>query len=173
MKNVKGVVYVNGRFLGHKMDGIGRFSLEICKQLKRLNLDFKIVIPKGLDYKNEFGFEIIEFGNLKSHFWEQIDLLRFLKSNGSLLLLNLSGLGPLFYKNQIITIHDLSFYENKKWFSKVYTLFYSLTTPILARSALKKILRNRCRYLHITFYTLDFHFLLHLYFLEKNGKKYI
>jgi glycosyltransferase involved in cell wall biosynthesis len=137
MKNVKGVVYVNGRFLGHKMDGIGRFSLEICKQLKRLNLDFKIVIPKGLDYKNEFGFEIIEYGNLKSHFWEQIDLLRFLKSNGSLLLLNLSGLGPLFYKNQIITIHDLSFYENKKWFSKVYTLFYSLTTPILARSALK------------------------------------
>lgn len=139
MKNIKDVIYVNGRFLCHKMDGIGRFSLEICKQLKRLNLDFTIVVPKGLNYKNEFGFEIVEFGHLKSHFWEQIDLLLFLKSNGSPLLLNLSGLGPLFYKNQIITIHDLSFYENKKWFSKAYTLFYSTATPVLARNA-KKIL---------------------------------
>jgi glycosyltransferase involved in cell wall biosynthesis len=139
MKNIKDEIYVNGRFLCHKMDGIGRFSLEICKQLKRLKLDFTIVVPKGLNYKNEFGFEIVEFGHLKSHFWEQIDLLLFLKSNGSPLLLNLSGLGPLFYKNQIITIHDLSFYENKKWFSKAYTLFYSTATPVLARNA-KKIL---------------------------------
>lgn len=61
---------------------------------------------------------IVRFGNLKSHFWEQIDLLRFLNSKGSPLLLNLSGLGPLFYKNQIITIHDISFYANKKWFFK-------------------------------------------------------
>lgn len=132
-------VYINGRFLCHKMDGIGRFSLEICKQLKKLNLDFKIVIPKGLEYKNEEGFEIVEFGILKSHFWEQIDLLRFLKGMKNPLLLNLSGLGPLFYKNQIITIHDLSFYENKKWFSKAYTFFYSVVTPILAKNAIKII----------------------------------
>lgn len=130
-------LYVNGRFLCNKMDGISRFSLEICKQLKRLGLDFKIVIPKWLEYENEESFEIIRFGSLKSHFWEQIDLLRFLKTKGNPLLLNLSGLGPLFYNNQIITIHDLSFYENKKWFSKSYTLFYSIATPVLARNALK------------------------------------
>lgn len=130
-------LYVNGRFLCNKMDGISRFSLEICKQLKRLGLDFKIVIPKWLEYENEESFEIVRFGSLKSHFWEQIDLLRFLKTKGNPLLLNLSGLGPLFYNNQIITIHDLSFYENKKWFSKSYTLFYSIATPVLARNALK------------------------------------
>lgn len=130
-------VYINGRFLCNKMDGISRFSFEICKQLKRLGLDFKIVIPKWLEYENEESFEIVRFGNLKSHFWEQIDLLRFLKTKGNPLLLNLSGLGPLFYNNQIITIHDLSFYENKKWFSKSYTLFYSIATPVLARNALK------------------------------------
>lgn len=139
MKNrkINRSVYINGRFLFHKMDGIGRFSLEICKQLKKLNLDFKIVIPKGLEYENEEGFEIVEFGVLKSHFWEQIDLLRFLKRSENPLLLNLSGLGPLFYKNQIMTIHDLSFYENKKWFSKAYTFFYSTVTPILAKNVLK------------------------------------
>lgn len=133
----KNLVYVNGRFLCNKIDGIGRFSLEICKQLKKLNLDFRIVIPSWLDYENTEGFEIVKYGNLKSHFWEQIDLLRFLKSKKYPLLLNLSGLGPLFFRNQIITIHDLSFYENKKWFSKTYTFFYSIATPILANNALK------------------------------------
>ncbi len=135
--NLNKSIIINGRFLCNSTDGISRFSLEICKQLKRLELDFKIVIPKWLVYENKEGFEIVRFGNLKSHFWEQIDLLRFLKSKGNPLLLNLSGLGPLFYKNQIITIHDLSFYENKKWFSKAYTLFYSIATPVLARNARK------------------------------------
>lgn len=130
-------IYINGRFLCHRTDGISRFSLEICKQLKKTDLKFKIIIPKWLDYENKEGFEIEKFGNLKSHFWEQIDLLRLLKSKHNPLLLNLSGLGPLYYKNQIITIHDLSFYENKKWFSKMYTFFYSNATPILANNARK------------------------------------
>jgi len=130
-------IYVNGRFLSHKMNGITRFSLEICKQLSVRNLNFKIIVPKWLEFENNEGFEIIKVGNLKSHFWEQIDLLKFLKSQGSPLLVNFSGLGPLFYRNQVITIHDLSFYANKKWFSKSYTLFYSIATPILASNAVK------------------------------------
>lgn len=131
------IVYINGRFLSNGMDGISRFSLEICKQLKKLNLNFKIVIPNWLEYRNEECFEIVKFGNLKSHFWEQIDLLIFLKKQGNPFMLNLSGLGPLFYKNQIVTIHDLSFYENNNWFSKAYTFFYSRATPIVARNAIK------------------------------------
>lgn len=131
------MLYINGRFLSHKMDGISRFSLEICKQLKDKKLIFKILVPTWLDYENNEGFEIVKIGNLKSHFWEQIDLFKFLRSQGNPLLVNFSGLGPLFYKNQVITIHDLSFYANKKWFSKSYTYFYSLATPILAKNALK------------------------------------
>jgi glycosyltransferase involved in cell wall biosynthesis len=45
----------------------------------------------------------------------------------------------LYYKNQIITIHDLSFYENRKWFSRSYAFFYSFVTPILAKTARKII----------------------------------
>lgn len=133
------MLYINGRFLGHKMDGISRFSLEICKKLKDNGLVFTIVIPKWLEYDNDEGFEILKYGDFKSHFWEQIDLLRFLKKKKNPLLLNLSGLGPLYYKNQIITIHDLSFYENRKWFSTSYAFFYSFVTPILAKTARKII----------------------------------
>lgn len=148
-------IYINGRFLSHEMNGISRFSLEICKQLKKLNFKFKIVIPQWLEYENIQGFEIVRFGNLKSHFWEQIDLLRFLKSKQTPLLLNFSGLGSFWYKNQIIAIHDLSFYVNKNWFSKSYTLFYSLATPIVARRALKIITVSEfskseiVKYLHV------------------------
>ena len=133
------MIYVNGRFLGKKMDGIGRFSIEICKQLKEIGLPFCIIIPKNINYVNKEGFNIINYGRLRSHFWEQIDLLKFLRLNNKPLLLNLSGLGPLFYENQIITIHDLSFYVNKKWFSRTYTWFYSTATPIIAKRA-KKII---------------------------------
>lgn len=135
--NTNKEIYINGRFLTHKMDGISRFSLEICKQLKKRNLNFKVIIPNWFEYDNIEGFEVLRFGNLKSHFWEQIDLLRFLKSVNDPMLVNFSGLGPLLYSNQIISIHDLSFYANKKWFSRSYTFFYSIATPILARNARK------------------------------------
>ncbi|WP_025145036.1 glycosyltransferase family 4 protein [Pedobacter jeongneungensis] len=133
------MIYVNGRFLGNKMDGISRFSLEICKHLKKNGLDFKIVIPKWVEFDNDEGFDIVKFGSSKSHFWEQLDLLKFLKKNGTPLLLNLSGLGPLWYNRKIVTIHDLSFIENPKWFSRWYFLFYSITTPIIAKHSLKII----------------------------------
>jgi len=118
------------------MDGITRFSLELCKQLKQQNVSFGIVIPKWLCYDNPESFHLIRYGNLKSHFWEQMDLPRFLNKEGMPFLINLSGIGPLWYKKQIITIHDLSFYVNGKWFSKAYTIFYSFATPIVARNSL-------------------------------------
>lgn len=133
------MICINGRFLSNKTNGISRFSLEICKQLVKLGLDFKIIVPNWLEYENPHNFKLVKYGNLKSHFWEQIDLLKFLKNNGNPLLINLSGLGPLWYKKQIITIHDLSFYVNKKWFSKGYTIFYSFATPIVAKNTLKVI----------------------------------
>lgn len=133
------MIIVNGRFLTHKMDGISRFSYELCRQLKINGVRFKIVVPKWVELVDEQGFEVIRYGKLKSHFWEQIDLYRFLKKNDSPILINLSGLGPLFYKNQIITIHDLSFFANPRWFSRAYTWFYKLATPIVAQSA-KKII---------------------------------
>ncbi|MES2454321.1 MAG: glycosyltransferase family 1 protein [Bacteroidota bacterium] len=129
------MVYINGRFLCNRIDGISRFSLQICKQLKRQQFQFTILIPEWLDYKNDEEFKIHRSGKLKSHLWEQIDLRRFLLSNGSPLLINFSGLGLVLYKNQIITIHDLSFLVEPKWFSVSYRLFYRLMTPLIAKEA--------------------------------------
>lgn len=128
-------IYINGRFLSHKTDGISRFSFEICKGLASTSVDFTVIVPNWVEIKKEYPFKIVKHGNRKSHFWEQIDLPAFLKQANKPILVNLSGLGPLFYKNQIITIHDLSFYDHPKWFSLPYRWFYGLATPITARNA--------------------------------------
>lgn len=127
--------YINGRFLTQPITGVNRFALEICKSLKVMKVRFSLIVPEWYNYNNEYGFDLVYYGKLKSHFWEQVDLLRFLKTKKSPLLLNLSGLGPIFYSNQVITIHDLSFYVNPNWFSFFYRKFYGIVTPVLAKKS--------------------------------------
>lgn len=128
-------IYINGRFLTQPVTGVNRFALELCKALQLNNVQFKIIVPEWLEYDNLLKFDLVYSGKLKSHFWEQIDLASFLRKNNNPLLVNFSGLGPLFYKNQIITIHDLSFYANPNWFSFGYRTLYKIATPILAKKA--------------------------------------
>ena len=128
-------VIINGRFLTQRITGVNRFALEICNSLRRLSFEFKVIVPEWYEDIHNSGIELVRYGNLRSHFWEQIDLPRFLKKNGSPLLVNFAGLGPVFYENQILTIHDLSFLRNRKWFSFSYFLLYSFLTPIAARRA--------------------------------------
>ncbi|MFL9482453.1 glycosyltransferase family 4 protein [Chitinophagaceae bacterium LWZ2-11] len=128
-------IYINGRFLTQKVTGVNRFGIEICKALQKAGLEFTVIVPVYCN--NTYDFNIVRYGKLKSHFWEQISLFWFLKKKRSPLLINFSGLGPLFYKKQIITIHDLSFYHEPKWFSKKYYFFYSRATPIIAKNCLK------------------------------------
>ena len=130
-------VYINGRFLTQRTTGIGRYGIEICRALVALGISVHIVVPEY--YNGDHGLEVIRYGKFKSHFWEQISLRNFLRKMGKPLLLNLSGLGPLFYNNQVVTIHDLAFIRHSEWFSKSYYFFYSKLTPLVAKQA-KKII---------------------------------
>lgn len=84
------------------------------------------------DYK--FEFKTVQCGSIKNgHCWEQISLPKYLKRNNSPLLISFTGCGPLFYKNQIITIHDLSHEVHPEWFSKGYYRFYHFMFPRIAK----------------------------------------
>ena len=67
--------------------------------------------------------------------WEQIDLIRWLKKQESPPLLNLVNLAPLFYSNNFITIHDLTFRLYPQYFSRRFAFLYNLTIPRLTRRA--------------------------------------
>ncbi|NDW18071.1 glycosyltransferase family 1 protein [Dysgonomonas sp. 216] len=127
---------INGRFLTQKPTGVHRYAFEICNKLHEMGVDFYVAIPKEINNKDyKFDFKTVTCGNLKTHLWEQISLPRYLKSVGSPLLISFSGCGPLNYKNQIITIHDVSHERYPEWFSKNYFRYYHFMLPRIARKA--------------------------------------
>lgn len=127
------MIYINGRFLTQIPTGVQRFAFELCKQLQKNGLEFKVLAPKNVLDTYEYDFEVVIIGRFTSHLWEQVELPVFLLCNNQPLLISFSGLGPVFYKKHITTIHDLSFYRNSQWFSFYYRAFYKIMTPILVR----------------------------------------
>ena len=129
-------VWVNARFLTQQISGVQIFALEICKHLKQLNPNIKFVAPKNIIHKEiAIQLDVITFGNFKGQLWEQIDLPLYLLRNNTPTLLNLCNSAPLFYKKNLVTIHDLAFIENPKWFSFAFKTWYNFLIPIIAKRA--------------------------------------
>lgn len=131
---------VNGRFLSQKMTGVHRYAYEMCCALKRAGVNFLVVAPKNLVPDYDICFDLEMCGNFTSHFWEQIELPLYInKNHKNSLLISFTGLGSIFYKKTICTIHDISYLIHPKWFSKSYYFLYKWLTPISAKRALKII----------------------------------
>ena len=126
-------IFINGRFLTQRTTGIQRFAYQMCLALFRKNVHFEVVMPDSPATVSDIPFNIIKYGKHSSPLWEQIWLPLFLRKYPDALLISFSGLGPMFRKSHISTIHDLSFYVNKRWFSTAYRLMYGTTTPIMAK----------------------------------------
>jgi len=131
------VIFINGRFLTQKITGVNRYAIGICDAFKQLNVEFTLVLPAW--FNGVVNYPFVKYGNLRSHFWEQVNLHSFLKKNNNPLLLNFTGLGPVYYKNQFSTIHDLGFMRHPEWFSSAYRYYYKALTPIMAKNARKII----------------------------------
>ncbi|MBI1910219.1 MAG: glycosyltransferase family 4 protein [Deltaproteobacteria bacterium] len=135
------VIFLNGRFLSHRVTGVQRFALEIVKALDRL-LDLSdtdplpshviLLIPKNAKYKPSLKhITIKQVGFLTGHLWEQIELPLFSK-NG--VLLNLCNAAPLLKKKQIVTIHDAAVFAFPQNYSFLYRTWHSF---LLKRLSLK------------------------------------
>lgn len=127
---------INGRFLTQKASGVHRYAFEICNELHNMGIDFYVVTPQNINPDYVFKFKTVACGTIQNgHLWEQISLPRFLKQQGNPLLISFTGCGPLFYRNQIITIHDLSHEVHPEWFSKNYYRYYHFMLPRIARKS--------------------------------------
>ncbi len=132
--------YMNGRFLTQPMSGTNRFAYELCLGLVRRGVRFVVLtpnVPLSKDY-DVSGFEIKRISPFSSHLWEQVTLPFFLWRNPTPLL-SLKGLGPLFKRNQVSTIHDMSYLVHPSWFSLPYRLYYRIMTPIMAKHSKRLI----------------------------------
>ncbi len=151
------MIYINGRFLSQRMTGIQRFAYEICCALHQIGVDYTILAPT--DIRDEYDLKDLSveiIGGKGSHFWEQIALPRYMKShyNGQLLL-SLSGLNPIAYAHNIMTIHDVSYMLRPRAYSWAYCAYYRIMTPLAAKRARKIVTVSQfskseiSKYLHV------------------------
>jgi len=128
---------INSRFLTQNITGVQRFAIEISKQLKVLLGDrVQFISPKNIvhsELAKELDVQVI--GNKRGHLWEQIDLSKYLKKNGTPLLLNLANTAPLFYKNKIVTVHDIAYERFPQTFDWKFRLFYKLLIPNIIKTS--------------------------------------
>jgi glycosyltransferase involved in cell wall biosynthesis len=130
------IVYINARFLTQKTSGVQRFAIELAIRLKKMYPHFIFVSPNAIFHVDlAKKLEVVTVGNFNSHIWEQIELPLFLKSKGSPLLINFCNTAPLFYSNQIVTIHDVIFHLHPEWFSSIFAKWYNYLIPKIAQKA--------------------------------------
>lgn len=132
-------VFVNARFLTQQISGVQRYAIEQSINLNRSFPNIFWVAPDRIHSEHRsiaMELNVIVFGNLSGHLWEQIELPIFLKQNGDPILLNLCNTAPLFYSKNIVTIHDVAFLRNPKWFSRTFRVVYGFLLPRIAKNAM-------------------------------------
>ena len=130
-------IYINGRFLTQPMTGVERYAYNMCKAMAEQQLSFTIICPHAPIQAcyDVSGLQIVHYGRGNSHFWEQCILPFFFFGKRNYVVLSFTGLGSILIRHKIMTIHDLSFLENPKWFSRAYYWWYKVMTPLAVRTS--------------------------------------
>lgn len=128
-------IVINGRFLTQNITGVQRFAIEISKRLKVRN-EVVIVCPRNIILTAEAQLlEARVVGSHVGHLWEQVDLPLWLYKNGSPLLLNFCNMAPIFYKNKISTLHDITYRRFPYTYSWKFRIVYNIVIPFILKSS--------------------------------------
>jgi len=136
------MIVINARFLTQKLTGVQRVAVEICQRLPNQIGERKVVFvaPKTpLIHQLGNDQNILLIGFSKGQLWEQVDLPIFLNKNNNPTLINFVGIAPIFYKNKIMFLYDLSFKHYPEWFSYSFQKLYNLLIPISLKNSRKII----------------------------------
>ncbi|CAN5813318.1 glycosyltransferase family 1 protein [soil metagenome] len=126
-------VDINARFLTHPITGVQRYALEISRHLRHLLPGAVFVAPPHILHQEVARLLQVELVGRKSgHYWEQVELPGYLKRRGNPLLLNLANTAPLWYRRQVVTLHDMAFMVNPGWFSFPFRTYYRFLIPRIA-----------------------------------------
>lgn len=130
-------VVLNGRFLQRSVTGVERFAVEILRDLNSRiahgsisDIEPIIAIPSGVRPKEIFShIPFVPVGRWQGYAWEQIELPIFCAGRP---LLSLCNTAPVFYKQQLVVIHDAAVYAIPQAFSTSFKLVYKLMHKLLA-----------------------------------------
>ena len=127
--------YVNARFLSQRKSGVQNYALNLSLTLKEMGAPVIFVTCREvIQHEEAAKLDALVIGRMKSHVWEQFELVQYLKKQGNPLLINFCNTAPLNYSNQFNTIHDLAFEKPEPWFSPRFRYFYRWLIPQVARN---------------------------------------
>ena len=127
--------YVNARFLSQRITGSQRYCIEIARRLRRIDPAIRFVAPRDIRHRevaDELGAEVV--GSRVGVAWEHLDLRRFLRRQGSPLLMSMQYTAPLGYRPSIVTVHDVVFL-NTAWVSRRFHYWYRFLIPRVVKAA--------------------------------------
>lgn len=113
-------IAVNGRYRTHRITGVQRYANEI---VSRIESSAEVLVPRN--GKRALG-----------HLWEQTALPFLCRRR---ILWCPSASGPMFYRRQVVTVHDLFALEHPEWYSQSYARWYGVMMTSLIRNALALI----------------------------------
>lgn len=128
-------IYVNARFLTQPISGVQRYGIECSRKIKKLYPATVFLTPHNIWNKNVAKeLNAIVVGTHTGHLWEQIDLVRYMRSNtNNAPLFNACNTAPLLYSNNFITLHDLAYKKYPEWNSRWFAAWYNFMVPKLVK----------------------------------------
>jgi len=128
------MVVINARFLTQELRGVQRFAEQVSLALQARRQDVVFVCPDRIQmHDTARRLNVQTVGRHGGHRWEQLELPRYLRSQGSPLLVSLGATAPLMYRNQIATHHDITYVRHPRSYTWAFRTSYRVMTPILLR----------------------------------------
>lgn len=134
---------IDGLFLTQKITGIQRYAYEITMELDKIVLKntLEILVPESFenipDLKN---IKVVRYGKKHGVLWQQIDFARYARMH-KMQCICFTNILPLFYPHGIITIHDVSYKANPRFFTskrdRISALWHRLNYWCAAHSSMK------------------------------------
>ena len=134
---------IDGLFLTQKITGIQRYAYEITMELDKIVLKntLEILVPESFenipDLKN---IKVVRYGKKHGVLWQQIDFARYVRMH-KMQCICFTNILPLFYPHGIITIHDVSYKANPRFFTskrdRISALWHRLNYWCAAHSSMK------------------------------------
>ncbi|WP_052752496.1 glycosyltransferase [Tatumella morbirosei] len=123
------MIYINGRFFSQPVTGVQRFAREITSNLTLIRKDICVLIPKGQAQYVPENIPFKEVGILKGSLWEQFDIPFHLRGRDDILI-NLTNTAPMFYCNNIFTLHDIIFNIYPKSYKLANRFYYKISSYV-------------------------------------------
>jgi len=106
-------VIIDGRFLTKRITGVQRFACEMMRYLAEYD-DLKLLVaaPKETPDSDELpaNISLERFGKWKGRLWKRFSLAHYCRKHKAPLLC-MENTAPIGYKNTLLVLHDVSFWE--------------------------------------------------------------